>query len=139
MVIKKMITASMLYDHIACSHKVVKDTFSDPDGRDNVSPFAQLLWDRGNIHENELINSLEIKFLDLSDHPAETRETLTRTAMSDQVTLIYGGRISYENLLGDPDLLRYESYGYVAGDIKSGSAEESGSRNGRQKKATWLS
>ena len=100
-----MFTASMLYDQIACSHKVIKDAFNDPAGQDNVSPFAQLLWDRGNIHEHELIKSLEINFLDLSDHPAEKRETLTHTAMSDQVTLIYGGRISFENLVGIARLL----------------------------------
>jgi len=38
--------------------------------------------------------------------------------------LIYGGRISHEDLLGDPDLLRKDGEGYIAGDIKSGAGLE---------------
>src|SRR5262249_44280437 len=41
--------------------------------------------------------------------------------------LIYGGRISADDLLGVPDLLRKEAGGYVAGDIKSGAGEEGAS------------
>ena len=37
--------------------------------------------------------------------------------------LIYSARITADDLLGDPDLLRREGDGYVAGDIKSGSGE----------------
>jgi uncharacterized protein len=40
--------------------------------------------------------------------------------------LIYGGRISHNDLVGQPDLLRREGSGYVAGDIKSGAGEEGG-------------
>jgi predicted RecB family nuclease len=38
--------------------------------------------------------------------------------------LIYSGRISHGDLLGEPDLLRRDGTGYVAGDIKSGAGEE---------------
>jgi len=38
--------------------------------------------------------------------------------------LIYAGRIQEPGLLGDPDLLRKEPGGYIAGDIKSGAGEE---------------
>jgi hypothetical protein len=50
--------------------------------------------------------------------------------------LIYGGRISAGDLLGDPDLLRKELGGYVAGDIKSGAGEEGASEesDGKPKK-----
>jgi hypothetical protein len=41
--------------------------------------------------------------------------------------LIYSGRISAEDLLGAPDLLRKEPGGYVPGDIKSGRGKEGGS------------
>lgn len=44
--------------------------------------------------------------------------------------LIYGGRISAGELLGDPDLLRKDGSGYVAGDIKSGAGEEGGGDDG---------
>src|ERR1700738_66333 len=40
--------------------------------------------------------------------------------------LIYSGRISAEDLVGMPDLLRKETGGYVPGDIKSGRGEEGG-------------
>ena len=36
------------------------------------------------------------------------------------------GRISSDDLVGMPDLLRREEDGYVAGDIKSGTAGEPG-------------
>jgi predicted RecB family nuclease len=41
-------------------------------------------------------------------------------------TLIYGGCITAEGLVGMPDLLRKEVGGYVPGDIKSGRGEEGG-------------
>jgi predicted RecB family nuclease len=44
--------------------------------------------------------------------------------MSRGDPLIYGGRISAEDLVGMPDLLRKEAGGYVPGDIKSGRGEE---------------
>src|SRR5438552_13012571 len=40
------ITASMLYDLVACPHRVSMDLFADPAERDEVSPFVQLLWER---------------------------------------------------------------------------------------------
>ncbi len=39
-------------------------------------------------------------------------------------TLIYSARLQADGLLGDPDLLRREGDGYIAGDIKSGAGEE---------------
>jgi len=51
-------------------------------------------------------------------------------------TLIYGGRISADGLLGEPDLLRWTQGGYVAGDIKSGAGVEGASEDtdGKPKK-----
>ena len=40
--------------------------------------------------------------------------------MKKGYSLIYGGRIRFGNLLGEPDLIRKEGSEYVAGDIKSG-------------------
>src|SRR5258708_3048579 len=48
-------------------------------------------------------------------------------------SLIYGGRIQVGGLLGDPDLLRKQESGYVAGDIKSGSGEEGPEDNSKPK------
>jgi hypothetical protein len=38
--------------------------------------------------------------------------------------LIYSSRVQEAGLLGDPDLLRKETSGSIAGDIKSGASEE---------------
>ena len=56
--------------------------------------------------------------------------------MAAGAPLIYGGRVRADDLLGEPDLLRREGNGYVAGDIKSGAGEEGGDDedDGRPKK-----
>jgi uncharacterized protein len=121
------ITASMLYDFVACPHRVSMDLFADPATRDEVSPFVQLLWDRGYTHEQAMIAALETPFVDLSGVSGDEKERLTIEAMDRGEPLIYSGRISANGLLGIPDLLRKQDGGYVAGDIKSGSGEEGGS------------
>ncbi|MBA3062397.1 MAG: TM0106 family RecB-like putative nuclease, partial [Atribacteria sp.] len=52
------------------------------------------------------------------------KEKRTREAINNGVELIYSGRISAGNLIGEPDLLRRDSDGYISGDIKSGSGLE---------------
>ncbi len=121
------VTAAMLYDLAQCPHRVTMDIFGDPAKRDNVSPFVQLLWDRGTTFEQQVIGQLQQPFLSLLIYSGAEKERLTREAMDRREPLIYGGRISVDDLLGDPDLLRLEGGRYVAGDIKSGSGEESGS------------
>ncbi len=124
------ITASMLYDLVACPHRVSMDLFADPATRDAVSPFVQLLWDRGAAHETEVIASLGEPFTDLSASAGTEKERLTLEAMNRGDHLIYGGRISVGELLGEPDLLRKDEAGYIAGDIKSGAGEEVGGDDG---------
>ncbi len=121
------ITASMLYNFETCPHRVTMDLFADPAVRDEVSPFVQLLWDRGYAHEKEVIAGVAAPLLDLSAIGGDEKERLTLEAMERGEPLIYSGRISVGGLLGIPDLLRKEAGGYVAGDIKSGSGEEGGS------------
>lgn len=130
------ITASMLYDLVSCPHRLSMDLFSKA-RKDDVSPFVQLLWDRGCIHEREVISNLKTPFVDLSPFNDEEKEALTAQAIKDGADLIYAGRISSGNLLGIPDLLRKEAGGYIAGDIKSGSGEEGGSEDddGKPKKS----
>jgi predicted RecB family nuclease len=120
------ITASMLYDLASCPHRVSMDLFADPAERDDVSPFVQLLWKRGFMHERAVMADLDVPFLDLSAVEGDEKERQTLAAMDRGEALIYSGRISAGGLLGIPDLLRKEGDGYVAGDIKSGAAEEGG-------------
>ncbi len=77
-------------------------------------------------------------FLDLSRYRGEEKESRTREAIEQHVPLIYSGRLSIDNLLGEPDLLRWEGTGYVAGDIKSGSGEEGNDDQGKLKKSYAL-
>jgi predicted RecB family nuclease len=120
------ITASMLYDLVMCPHRVAMDLFADPAERDPVSPFVQLLWDRGASHEQEVVAGIGEPFLDLSMHAGREKERRTLEAMDRGEGLIYGGRISADDLLGEPDLLRREGVAYIAGDIKSGAGTEGG-------------
>lgn len=109
------------------------DLFADPNERDKVSPFVQLLWDRGIAHEAEIVARISEPFLNLSNYAGSEKEKLTLEAMDRGEQLIYGGRISAGDLLGEPDLLRKERTGYVAGDIKSGAGQESGDEEGENK------
>jgi predicted RecB family nuclease len=120
------VTASMLYDLIACPHRVSMDLFAKQNEKDPPNPFVELLWERGSTYEKELIEKLDIPFLDLSTYSKEEKEGLTSEALERKEPLVYGGRISADNLLGDPDILRLEGSGYIAGDIKSGRGRDDG-------------
>jgi predicted RecB family nuclease len=102
------------------------DLFADPALKDETSPFVELLWERGNAFEKEVIANLNQPFWDLSECSEDTKEHETTAAMVRQVKLIYRGRISKDGLRGDPDILRLEDDKYVPIDIKSGSGEEGG-------------
>ena len=120
----QMITASMLYSYTTCPHRVSLDCFGDPADRDAVSPFVELLWERGHAFERETIEALGVPFLNLRGIPREQKEKLTLRAMQAGEHLIYGGRILHGRLLGEPDLLRRTESGYIPGDIKSGAGVE---------------
>ncbi len=131
-----MITASILYNLVQCPHRVSLDLFGDPELRDPVNPFVQLLWERGNAFEQEVVESLNRPFTNLKACPREEKERLTAEAMRRDAELIYGGRIRAGDLIGEPDILRRFGSGYVAGDIKSGAGEEGGNEEteGKPKK-----
>lgn len=118
------ITAAMLYDLVQCPHRPTMDLFGNPAERDEINPFIQLLWEKGNAYEAEVVAGVDLPLLDLSGKLGAEREHLTKEAMEQRIPLIYAGRISTDDLLGDPDLLRLDGDKYVAGDIKSGSGEE---------------
>ena len=114
----------MLYDLAQCPHRPAMDLYGDSTKRDAVNPFVKLLWEKGTSHEQEVIEGLEVPILDLSTHAGEEKERRTLRAMRQREPMIYGARLSADDLLGEPDLLRREEGGYVAGDIKSGSGLE---------------
>src|SRR6478672_6787672 len=71
-----------LYDYIQCPHRVTMDLTGDPTERDAVNPFVELLWERGNAFEHEVIKRLAktATVLDLSGFSADEKEGLTRGA-----------------------------------------------------------
>src|SRR5665213_2529830 len=120
------ITASMLYDLVQCPKRVEHDLFTDPGLRDEVSPFVQMLWQRGTLYESEVMKGGGIVALDLSQFEGAEKERQTIEAMKRGEPLIYNGRISASDLLGIPDLLRRQGNGYIPIDIKSGRGKEGG-------------
>ena len=134
MVSKSFITAAMLYDIVRCPHRPSMDLFGNPTDRDEINPFVQLLWEKGTSFEKEVISGVGETFVDLSRFAGDEKEQKTMEAMENGAPLIYGGRISADDLLGDPDLLRLEGSAYVAGDIKSGSGDEGFEDNAKLKK-----
>ncbi|MBE3064877.1 MAG: TM0106 family RecB-like putative nuclease [Spirochaetes bacterium] len=119
-----VITASLLYDFVQCPHRVTMDIYGNPADRDPISPFVELLWERGNEYEKEVIGKLRQPFLDLKALPLSEKQTATAQAMACKQPLIYGGRVVVDDLVGEPDILRVSASGYIAGDIKSGAGEE---------------
>jgi len=101
----------MLYDLVQCPHRVTMDLFANLADRDRVSPFVQLLWDRGALYEKQVIANLKLPFTDLSPFAGDEKERQTYAAMDRGDPLIYGGRIQADDLLGNPDLLRREAGG----------------------------
>jgi predicted RecB family nuclease len=116
------VTGIMLYNMTVCEHRVALDLFEDPALRDPVHPFVEMLWRRGQDHEDDVVSDGTVEALNLQTAPLEEREQLTFEAMERGEPLIYGGRISSDDLLGEPDLLRLEDGAYSAIDIKSGVA-----------------
>ncbi len=75
------ITAAMLYELVACPHRVTMDLFADPAQRDEPNPFVELLWEKGSPYEREVIAGLQVPFLDLSPYAGDEKERLTLEAM----------------------------------------------------------
>jgi predicted RecB family nuclease len=115
------ISASQLYSHMTCPHRVVLDATGDASLRDAVSPFVKMLWERGTTHEKDVMQACGQAYLDLSALHGEAKEAATREAIARREPLIYSGRLSVHEMVGEPDLLRWEEGGYVAIDIKSGA------------------
>ena len=130
------VTASMLYNYVQCPHRVYLDLHGDLDQCDPVSPFVELLWEKGQMFEKEVIESLDVSFEDMSQLNADEREAETGKAMISGASLIYRGRIAAGDLVGEPDILRKAGNFYVAGDIKSGAGFEGAdeTNDGRPKK-----
>ncbi|MES1974272.1 MAG: TM0106 family RecB-like putative nuclease [Pseudomonadota bacterium] len=132
------ITATMVRDLSICEHRYHLDLAGDPSRRDPIGVFVQMLWAGGIRHEREILARLEGPVVDLRDVAIEDREEETTKAVNAFAPVILGGRISHADQLGMPDLMRLDPIlGYVAGDVKAGSANEKGGPDGRRYKREY--
>ncbi len=127
-----MISATQIYDYVQCPHRVDLDLFGNLALRDEPNAFVELLWEQGVTHENTLASLLPIT-TNLKDFPLADREQGTLAAMQRRDPLIYGGRLTSGDLVGEPDLLELRGNGYIPGDIKSGSGFEGDESDGKLK------
>jgi uncharacterized protein len=123
------LTSTTLYNYLQCPHRPWRDLYGPQDEKiKEVNPFVELLWEKGLLHEEEVIKELKekaIAFEDIDKYPYRERNLKTIEAMKKGVNLIYHGVISHNNLKGVPDLLRkIEDNNYVPIDIKSGRGFE---------------
>ena len=93
------VTATMLYDVISCPHRVTMDLFGDPSERDSLNPFVELLWERGTLFEQEIMDGFAIPYLDLTPYAGDEKEHRTLGAMQHGEPLIYSPRIREGGLL----------------------------------------
>lgn len=121
----KLITASKLYDYFQCPHRVWRDLYGPQEEKNSEpNPFVQLLWERGVLREKEVVKGIG-QLLDLSSKDKDSQFKNTIEAMKAATSLIYHGYLRWENLAGEPDLLRRNNDGtYTPIDIKSGRGLE---------------
>ena len=127
------ITASKLYNYIQCPHRVWRDIYGPQDEKqDEENAFLQLIWERGILHEKEIIESIGT-YKDISSGILEERIDETRKAMDEGADLIYQGVLKFEDMVGIPDLLKRDGKEYIPIDIKSGRGYGDFSENGEEK------
>ena len=99
-------TAVDLYNYCHCAHRVYLDANGDPALKSEVSPFVQLLWEKGLQTEREYIARLGIDdFVDLQGLSPEVAWAETQRLMQEGAQLIYQGCLIHEGRIGRPDLL----------------------------------
>jgi len=121
------VTASHLYAYTQCPHRVWRDANDDPEQKDPVNEFVQLLWEKGTQYEKKIVeeNRGALELVDLSKIPKSERLQPTLEAMNNKAPYIYQGRLEAGELVGEPDLLELQENGeYMPVDIKSGMGLE---------------
>ena len=135
------LTAADLYNYTHCAHRVYLDANGDPAQKSEVSPFVQLLWEKGLQTEREYIARLGIDAVeDLQAYTTRDAWPETERLMRAGAQLIYQGCLIHGNRVGRPDLLlrhddgesTFGDYYYEPIDIKAGKGWEE--RDGRKTK-----
>ncbi len=120
-----LITPSKLYAYLQCPHRPWRDLYGPQEEKiKETNPFVEMLWEKGVQHEKDVIGGIGA-ILDLSNPDKDTQFARTLEAMRNKTPLIYHGYIRYNDLAGEPDLLRLMPDGtYLPIDIKSGRGLE---------------
>lgn len=99
-----MITANDIYDYLACPHRVYLNTHEDPEKKRPLAQFLDLLFRRGVVHEERVLEGLE--YTQPKGFTSEERFTSTIELMRAGHDLIYQGVLMSGDEQGIPDLLR---------------------------------
>ena len=119
----RLISGTMVRDLVICEEKVALDLHGDARGRDPVSPFVAMLWRDGLVHERGVLGRFDAP-VDLRELGHGQREDLTAVAVAARAPVILGAVITHADMVGMPDVLLSCPTGYVAADVKAGSATE---------------
>ncbi|MEA3249790.1 MAG: TM0106 family RecB-like putative nuclease [Patescibacteria group bacterium] len=119
------VTGGMFVRYFSCPHWLYFDVYGDPAERSEPTSFAEMLIERGLIHEEKIINGLEYE--SVGDGSLEERFERTVELMKRGVERIYHGILMDDDMVGEPDLLErsndaasdFGEYHYSAVDIKS--------------------
>ncbi len=107
-----------------CPHKVWRDQYGPQEEKMEPNPFVELLWEKGILHEKEVIEALG-SYVDLNKGSIASRYNKTIKELRKGTPLIYQGLLIHQDLLGIPDILKKMPDGtYMPMDIKSGSGYE---------------
>ncbi|MCZ6878574.1 MAG: TM0106 family RecB-like putative nuclease [Acidobacteria bacterium] len=127
-----LITANDIYDYLTCPHRVYLNSHENPDKRKPLAQFLDLLFRRGVLHEDKILEGLE--YTQPKGFTSEERFKSTLELMWAGEDLIYQGVLMAGDEQGIPDLLRkvgtqskLGQHSYMPIDIKSGKGYESGS------------
>jgi uncharacterized protein len=122
-----IVTSHLLYDVVACEHRVMLDITTDV-APGAVNAFVELLWRRESQYTTkvyELMRQWYPGALDLSqitDYGVRANRTIN--ALHAQTPAILGGLLDVENLRAEPNFLMWDGSYYRVGIIKSGRGRE---------------
>lgn len=124
MPVMRLISATMLRDLLLCERKLALDFHGNGEKRVPTSPFVQMLWKDGLAHEEDILGAISGPIADLRNVERRDRTTQTSMAIAAKMPTIIGAVLCHDDLVGMPDVLRLTNAGYVAFDVKAGSAVE---------------
>lgn len=115
----------MFVKHEQCPHWVYFDFHGDPEKKQKLPKFAEMLMDMGLAHEQDVISRHDV--VEVKGETAREKFAATLRLMEQGVPRIYHGYLMAGDMAGEPDILerrddavsKFGPYAYHAIDIKS--------------------